>query len=187
MINNFIFFFKNMKQEYINHFNTIFGDGRYEEMENQDLEQAEALFLKTIENRGYKIKEDVMIIEKYEKLKDTEDKIYFLKRILRNRMPLKVGFKIFLTYFCLIWFIMFFVFFINSIFNRENILFIVVSGMISLLLFIPIYKYFSLNKRIYTEEEKKIKKEIRKNNLEKLENFFTIIGIIGLVRWLFKK
>lgn len=59
-------------------------------MENQDLEQAEALFLKTIENRGYKIKEDVMIIEKYEKLKDTEDKIYFLKRILRNRMPLKV-------------------------------------------------------------------------------------------------
>lgn len=70
---------------------------------------------------------------------------------------------------------MFFVFFINSIFNRENILFIVVSGMISLLLFIPIYKYFSLNKRIYTEEEKKIKKEIRKNNLEKLENFFTII------------
>jgi hypothetical protein len=70
---------------------------------------------------------------------------------------------------------MFFVFFINSIFNRENILFIVVSGAISLLLFILIYKYFSLNKRIYTEEEKKIKKEIRKNNLEKFENFLTII------------
>jgi hypothetical protein len=59
-------------------------------MEKQELEQAEALFLKTIENRGYKIKEDVMIINEYKKIENTEDKIYFLKRVLRNRMPLKV-------------------------------------------------------------------------------------------------
>ena len=110
-----------MKQEYINHFNTIFWDWRYEEMENQELEQAEALFLKTIENRGYKIKEDVMIINEYEKLENNEDKIYFLKKVLRNRMPEKIFLRKTLTFSLFIAFTFSLIQFIKFWWNEINI------------------------------------------------------------------
>ena len=169
-----------MKQEYINHFNTIFWDWRYEEMENQELEQAEALFLKTIENRGYKIKEDVMIINEYEKLKDTEDKIYFLKKVLRNRMPEKIFLRKIIAFSLFIAFTFSLIQFIKFWWNEINIYYTLWFLLLTIIFFILFYNRYKLQRRFYTKEENKRKTEESKTIL-------WIIWIFLLIKSLFKK
>lgn len=169
-----------MKQEYINHFNTIFWDWRYEEMENQELEQAEALFLKTIENRGYKIKEDVMIINEYEKLENNEDKIYFLKKVLRNRMPEKIFLRKTITFSLFIAFTFSLIQFIKFWWNEINIYYTLWFLLLTIIFFILFYNRYKLQRRFYTKEENKRKTEESKTIL-------WIIWIFLLIKSLFKK
>lgn len=168
-----------MKQEYINHFNTIFWEWRYEEMEKEELEQAETLFFKTIENRGYKIKEDIMLLNEYEKLEDSEDKIYFLKKVLRNRMPEKIFLRKIITFSLFIAFVFSLIQFIKFWWNEINIYYTLWFLLLTIILFILFYNRYKLQRRFYTKEE-------NKRRTEETKNILWIIWIFLLIKSLFK-
>ncbi|ATU04912.1 hypothetical protein BKN14_00440 [Candidatus Gracilibacteria bacterium HOT-871] len=168
-----------MKQEYINHFNTIFGEGRYEEMEKEELEQAETLFFKTIENRGYKIKEDIMLLNEYEKLEDNEEKIYFLKKVLGNRMPEKIFLRKIITFSLFIAFVFSLIQFIKFWGNEINIYYTLGFLLLTIILFILFYNRYKLQRRFYTKEE-------NKRRTQESKNILGIIGIFLLIKSLFK-